>query len=149
MESTSDLSVYSNYLPYTYNNISDNTLPEDVITDDNPRKIEDRDDTTHSEYNVDAAPTESEDADNQPIETVVGNRNEGWKESHHIPAKWRTETNNITVRQDNRELLASKLPALFVTNHQSFFPKFWNFIDLMQTHGLTLGLFSEIWEFVF
>ena len=118
MESTSDLSVDSNYLPYSHNNISDNTLPEDVLTDDNPPEIEDRDDATPSEDNIDAAQTESEDADNQPIETVIGNRSEGWKEGHHIPAGWRSETNNITVRRDNRELLASKLPALFVTNHR-------------------------------
>jgi hypothetical protein len=54
--------------------------------------------------------------------------------------------NNIVVRRDNRCILASQLPTVFVTNHRSFFPKFNNFIDLMKTHSLTLGLHSEIWE---
>jgi hypothetical protein len=33
-----------------------------------------------------------------------------------------------------------------VTNHRSFFPKFHNFIELVKTLDLTLGLHSEIWE---
>ena len=43
-------------------------------------------------------------------------------------------------------LLAHQLPNIFVTNHRSYFPKFHNFLDLMLTQNLTLGLHSEIWE---
>ena len=63
-----------------------------------------------------------------------------------IPDGWNLRNNNITVRRDNRGLLASQLPVLFVTNHRSFFPKFNNFLDLMNTYNLTLGLHLEIWE---
>ena len=38
------------------------------------------------------------------------------------------------------------MPTIFVTNHSSFFPKFNNFVEAMETLGLTLGLHSEIWE---
>ena len=64
----------------------------------------------------------------------------------NIPSGWNLRNNNITVRRDNRCLLASQLPVLFVTNHRSFFPKFNNFLELMNTFNLTLGLHSEIWE---
>ena len=43
-------------------------------------------------------------------------------------------------------LLAAKLPTIFVTNHRSIFPKFNNFVDLMKTLNLTLGLHSEVWQ---
>ena len=65
----------------------------------------------------------------------------------NIPSGWNLRNNNITVRRDNRCLLASQLPVLFVTNHRSFSPKFNNFLELMNTFNLTLGLHSEIWEF--
>ena len=64
----------------------------------------------------------------------------------NIPSGWNLRNNNITVRRDNRCLLASQLPVIFVTNHRSFFPKFYNFLDAMKTLDLTLTLHSEIWE---
>ena len=99
----------------------------------------------HSNYNLHDN-TQQEYADNIPkqIEVVIGNRYEGWKDRGSIPAGW--TDNNITVRRDNRRILASKLPTIFVTNHRSFFPKFNNFVDVMKTLDLTLGLHSEVWE---
>ena len=81
----------------------------------------------------------------------------GWRDDGNVPVGWnlreevsqnseRKHINNITVKRDNRQRLASKLPTIFVTNHRSFFPKFHNFVDAMQTLELTLGLHSEIWE---
>ena len=101
--------------------------------------------------------TYQEDDDNasKHIEVVIGNRYIGWIDKGSLPAGWnerssmpaeRNTSNNITVRKDNKRILASKLPTIFVTNHRSFFPKFRNFVDAMQTVGLTLGLHSEIWE---
>ena len=85
--------------------------------------------------------------DQLPIPVIVGNRNhDGWKENRKILHGWKIKSNNITVKRDNRCLLASKLPSLFVTNHRSFFPKFNNFVELVKTLDLTLGLHSEIWE---
>ena len=55
-------------------------------------------------------------------------------------------SNNITIKRNNNFLKASHLPTIFVTNHRSFFPKFNNFTEVMQTLNLTLGLHSEIWE---
>ena len=69
-----------------------------------------------------------------------------WRVTSNIPPGWRTKNNNITVRRDNKLLLAAKLPTIFVTNHRSFFPKINNFVDVMETLGLTLGLHSEVWE---
>ena len=69
-----------------------------------------------------------------------------WHDDTNLPPGWIPRRNNTTVHRDNRTILASKLPTVFVTNHRSFFPKFHNFLDLMKTLGLTLGLHSEIWE---
>ena len=52
----------------------------------------------------------------------------------------------ITIKRDNRKLLALSLPSIFVTNHRSFFPKFRNFLDEMLEMNMVLGLHSEIWE---
>ena len=71
---------------------------------------------------------------------------EGWREDGTLPDGWKSTRNNITVKRDNRCILASKLPTMFVTNHRSFFPKYRNFVDVMHTLDLTLGLHSEIWE---
>ena len=70
----------------------------------------------------------------------------GWNNNPTLPEGWRQGTNNTTVRRDNRVLLAAQLPTIFVTNHRSFFPKFFNFIEAMKTLDLALGLHSEIWE---
>ena len=67
-------------------------------------------------------------------------------QDNNIPKGWNTRNNNITIQRDNRKILASKLPTIFVTNHRSFFPKFGNFVEAMKTLDLTLGLHSEIWE---
>ena len=70
---------------------------------------------------------------------VVGNRRHDWW--------WLPRTNNITVQRDNRKILASKLPTIFVTNNNFFLlQKFHNFIDAMKTLDLTLRLQLEIWE---
>ena len=114
-DSSLDISVNSNFLPYCSNASNETT-------------------------------TENEEVQH-PISVIVSNRNhESWKEDRNIPRGWKSKNNNITVKKDNRCLLASKLPSLFVTNHRSFFPKFNNFVELVKTLDLTLGLHSEIWE---
>ena len=74
----------------------------------------------------------------------------GWRSTcdngDYLPSGWKTRNNNITIHRDNRKILASMLPTIFVTNHRSFFPKFYNFLEVIKTLGLTLGLHSEIWE---
>ena len=112
---SSDISVNSDYLPHSNYNLLDNTYKED---DDNVPK---------------------------PIEVVIGNRYEGWKDKGSMHAGWNTN-NTTTVRRDNKRILASKLPTIFVTNHRSFFPKFHNFVNVMKTLDLTLCLHSEVWE---
>ena len=54
--------------------------------------------------------------------------NVGWKDNSTLPVGWKVNSNNITVKRDNRCLLASKLPTIFVTNHRSFFLKFHKFV---------------------
>jgi hypothetical protein len=76
------------------------------------------------------------------IENVIN----GWSEVPNLPPHWSGRSNNITIRRDNRFILASKLSNIFVTNYRSFIPKFHNFIELVKTQELTLGLHSEIWE---
>ena len=71
---------------------------------------------------------------------------EGWRNDTTLPRNWKASSNNITAKRDNRCILASKLPTIFVTNHRSFFPKYRNFVEVMHTLDLTLGLHSEIWE---
>ena len=78
------------------------------------------------------------------IPVMIGNRLNGWSEVPNLPPNWSGRSNNITIRRDNRCILASKLPNIFFTNHRSFFPKFHNFIELMKTLGLTLGLYSVV-----
>ena len=76
-----------------------------------------------------------------------------WNDNNVFPDGWRHNTqskensNNITVRRNNKYLLASQLPTIFVTNHCLFFPKFHSFTEVMETLNLTLGLHSEIWEY--
>ena len=43
----------------------------------------------------------------------------GWSVNSPLPEGWITSTknNNKTIRRDNRCILASKLPTIFVTNH--------------------------------
>ena len=96
--------------------------------------------------NVDNALLESEGEESMSIPVVVGNRINGWSKEPNLPTSSNRRDNNITIKRDNRCILASKLPNIFVTNHRSFFPKFHNFIELVKTLDLTLGLHSEIWE---
>ena len=42
---------------------------------------------------------------------------QGWGDDNTLPKGWKSKGNNITVRRDNRCILASKLPTIFVTNH--------------------------------
>ena len=150
-------------MPFSTNIVNDNTHHEEdnqikVLTGHRPSQVGWNDsrtlpeDWTHS--------NQSEDHNNSC-------EAEGWKEDEYMPIGWNVrmhqgqnlpsgwmirdkagnpKNNNITVKRDNRCLLASKLPTVFVTNHQSFSPKFRNFLDAMLTLGLTLGLHSEIWE---
>ena len=141
--------MYSEYLPYSSHILQDNTLDED----DDYTHVEDNDSTlTENENNT---PTENDDSDtypedygseNQPIEVVVGNQDEGWNKGRNPPQNWIVRTNNITIKRNSNCLLASQLPTIFVTNHRSFFPKFQNFVDIIKTLNLTLGLHSEVWE---
>ena len=113
---SSDISAYSDYLPYSNNSLLDNTLTEDDCIE------------------------------HQPIQVITGYRNHDWKAKRNLPGGWITKNNNITVHRDNRQVLASMLPTIFVTKHRSLFPKFNNFVEVMKTLNLTLGLHSEIWE---
>ena len=107
-------------------------------------------DGNHSFSNNDNTQKEEDDDEHKQIQVVLGNRpnNLGWSNDGYLPENWtvRPSNNNITIHRDNRRILASKLPTVFVSNHRSFFPKFRNFLEAMQTLGLTLGLHSEIWE---
>ena len=116
MSGSSDISVNPDWLPYSNITLLDNTQSEE---DDNVQ---------------------------QPIQVVTDNRITGWNRDSLLPGGWISKHNNITVKRDNRLLLGSKMPTIFVTNHRSFFPKFNNFVEAMETLGLTLGLHSEIWE---
>ena len=78
--------------------------------------------------------------DDQTIPVIVGNR-------PAVAASSIPRTNSrVTIRRDNRTLLALSLPSIFVTNHRSFFPKCKNFLDEMFELNMQLGLHSEIWE---
>ena len=115
-QGTCDISVNSDYLPYSDTSLHDKTiLEEDHIVQ-------------------------------QPISVITGNRPEGWKRDPNLPEGWISKSNNITISRDNKLILSSKLPTIFVTNHRYFFPKFNNFVEAMETKGFTLGLHSEIWE---
>ena len=79
--------------------------------------------------------------EHQPIQVLCGNRPDQ-------PARGLEREARVlrTVRRSNKHLVAAQLPTVFVTNHRSLFPKFHNFVEVMKTLGLTLGLHSEIWE---
>ena len=146
-----DHSEQPEYLPFSSVNIHDTTQKEDEDIENQPIPT-----VTGNRY----YPC----IENSNL-TQSYSHTEGWEEDCFLPEGWNTRsedwskrpniphgrsvkknTNNITVKKDNRAILASKLPAIFVTNHRSFFPKFRNFVEVMQTLGLTLGLHSEIWE---
>ena len=95
---------------------------------------------------LDSTQPEEDDNVQQPIQVITGNRTDGWNSDSLLPGGWISKCNNITVKRDNRLLLGSKMPTIFVTNHRSFFSKFNNFVEAMETLELTLGLHSEIWE---
>ena len=135
-----DISVQSDYLPYSNNNIPDNTHVED---EDNTH-LEDDDNTQHEDD--DNTQSEKNNSEPQPIQVVTSNRVQGWNNNMIIPKGWTTRINNVTIQRNNKGLLARMLPTVFVTNHRLFFPKFHNFVEAMKTFGLTLGLHSEIWE---
>ena len=84
---SSDISVNSEWLPYSNNTILDNTQPEE------------------------------DDDDEQPIQVITGNRFNGWNSDPLLPGGWISKDNNITVLRDNRLLLGSKMPTIFVANH--------------------------------
>ena len=91
---------------------------------------------------------EEDNNEQQTIQVLIGNRNDSGNNYNDLPDGWKARNikNNITIHRDNRKILASMLPTIFVTNHRSFFPKFYNFLEVIKTLGLTLGLHSEIWE---
>ena len=205
MESEDDISVHTNYLPYSSNTLIDITHYEEADTNYLPYSSNTLIDITHYEeadnkqsievvtgygynsegwsdnsnlpdgWSVKSYPQEDmysgqheqKGSESDPYENRPNNSNlhedwhytctipEGWmdsnpgerrKDNDALPAGWKATKNNKTLTRDNRCLLASKLPTIFVTNHRSFFPKFKNFIDAMQTLDLTLGVHSEIWE---
>ena len=159
-----DIGVHSDYLPYisdisceqVHNNISvqtGNRLPDDW--NDKSQLPEGWineiwcDDDTLPEGWID--PTNGEDRNDDdalPEGWKNATYGEGWKNDNTLPDGWRSKihSNNITIKRNNKYLLASHLPTIFVTNHRSFFPKFHNFTEVMKTLNLTLGLHSEIWE---
>ena len=93
-----------------------------------------------SRHHEDDPPGGYTDTNNSGSPDHDNNLPEGWKSNQ------RTRSNNIMIKRNNNYLLASHLPTIFVTNHRSFFPKFKNFTEVMQTLNLTLGLHSEVWE---
>ena len=128
------------------------------------------DDDEGFDESIDEEPTEEQEQSIQVITGTRGNNDnnvhhdwsgsrliQGWKDNPNLPQGWSNNQNlpqglrgqgqnNTTVRRNNRILLAAQLPTIFVTNHRSFFPKFYNFIEAMKTLDLTLGLHSKIWE---
>ena len=75
----------------------------------------------------------------QPIPVVVG--------GHRLPHKNQPRTPNLlTVRRDNRAVIALSLPNIMVTNHRSIFPKFRNLVDELLENQMHVGIHSEIWE---
>ena len=131
--SDSNICVRSDYFPYSSEIINDNTH---LLSNSN---------IYQETWNDDNSPPEGWIIRNPTVGLNL-TLAEGWREDNILPARWTTRDNNITVRRDNRCILASKLPTIFVTNHRSFFPKFHNFLEVMHTLELTLGLHSEIWE---
>ena len=145
-------------MPFSTNTVNDNTHNEE----DNQIKVLTGHRPSHVGWNDSRTLPEDWTHSNQSEDHNNSDDAEGWKEDEHMPAGWndrmhqqqnlpsgwisRDKSNYIKVKRDNRCLLASKLPTVFVTNHRSFFPKFRNFLDAMLTLGLTLGLHSEIWE---
>ena len=75
----------------------------------------------------------------QKIPLIIGNRPPVTKPQPRPHSR-------TTIRRDNRALTALSLPSIFVTNHRSLFPKFYNFLDEMLEVNMQLGLHSEIWE---
>ena len=132
LDNSIDITVQSDYLPYTNNIIPDNTQLED-------------EDNTHYEDDDNAQP-EKNVSEPQNIQVVTSDRDQGWNKVTTLPKGWTTRNNLVTIQRSNKMLLARALPTLFVTYHRSFFPKFHNFVEAMKTLGLTLGLHSEIWE---
>ena len=102
-EVLSDISAHSDYLPYTNINVNDNTRPENENSEN---------------LSNDNTQEGADDPENQVIQVIVGNRTEGWKINKALPNEWRMRSNNITVKRDNRLLLANKLPTVFVTNYR-------------------------------
>ena len=157
-DSLIDISVYTNYLPHSYSvnvNRTEESDDEDEVSQEITVLAGNRsNEGWPANMNIPSSwrdkinnINEDDDEVSQEIPVFVGNRsNEGWPANMNIPSSWRDKSNNITVRKDNRCILASKLPTIFVTNHRSFFPKFNNFLELVKTLDLTLGLHSEVWE---
>ena len=106
----------------------------DSIQEQNPEKIDNTDITvnsfdisTYSDYlpysNNSLLDNTLLENDDQPIQVITGNRNDSWNTDRNMPSGWITRNTNIAVHRDNRQVLASMLPTIFVTNHRSLFPK--------------------------
>ena len=117
-----DISVQSDYLPYSNNNIPDNTHVED---EDNTH-LEDDDNTQHEDD--DNTQSEKNNSEPQPIQVVTSNRVQGWNNNMILPKGWTTRINNVTIQRNNKGLLSRMLPTVFVTNHCFFSSR--NFITL-------------------
>ena len=83
---------------------------------------------------------EEDNNEQQTIQVLVGSRNDSGNNYNDLPGGWKARNikNNITIHRDNRKILASMLPTIFVTNHRSFFPKFYNFLEVIKTLGCIL-----------
>ena len=91
-DESSDISVNSEYLPFSNQNLHDDTLNED---DDNTQNEDDDNTQNEDDYN-----TQNEDDDNT-----------------NLSQNWNARTSNITIKRNTNFLLASQLPTIFVTNH--------------------------------
>ena len=92
-------------------------------------EIDNADDTVHSidissysDYlpysNYDLPDSTLAGNDDQIIQVITGNRQNDWKPTRELPRGWNPRDNNITIHRDNRQMVASMLPTLFVTNHR-------------------------------
>ena len=64
---------------------------------------------------------EEDNNEQQTIQVLIGNRNNSRNNYNNLPGGWmaRNINNNITIHRDNRKILASMPPTIFVTNHQN------------------------------
>ena len=143
-----DISVHNSYLPFSSENIHDSPQYEDDGRENQQIEtvIGNRNEYIHIETQQHSLSDDVHTDNNIPNGWTGRTSEYGWRSTLDIPQGWKLKNNSITIRKENKLLLAAKLPTIFLTNHRSFFPKFNNFVDLMKTLDLTLGLRSEVWQ---